>query len=508
MGVRLAAWMIDSVILGGFQVGLWMVAFLIGAISFNPVAQKEMEASPMQLPSVSPYEANLPRLAAMLVIYVLLNIIYATVFWARFRGLPGQLILSLQVGSSESGKNLSLGRAFIRAVVAVGIPIASLSTMVFAVMAVFTTVPWSEVMNQSGATASASYEAWSLVTDVALLVAFGFPSLLLLMTWTSRPRQGLHDRLAKSLVVGRGKPAHSYQSYGYGSGYGQAPGAPGFGPGHGPPPGYWPGYVPPPAGAPPTWSLQSPQAQNKTGSVSSSDDQPSVSGEPDAGPEQPAGLGQPGETGAPEGPAPWTPVPPPGAQAPWPGGWQYPGMGQPPADQGNLWIRSADDLDRPRTPHAATVGRRIAAYMFDCVVVYMMFTLIETVIVAVFLPAGITTIDERTYILMGLVGGVWQMSYFTTGWAVSRGTLGQRLMHLEVADVTSGKAISWLDAVVRWAVLQGPFALVTIVPEAARIPMFLGAMTWVFYLLYTTQGNPDTRGLHDRFMNTRVSIDL
>jgi uncharacterized RDD family membrane protein YckC len=150
----------------------------------------------------------------------------------------------------------------------------------------------------------------------------------------------------------------------------------------------------------------------------------------------------------------------------------------------------------------------VAAYLFDCVIVYMVFVLIQTIIAVALLPADTTTLDERTYILLGLVGGFWQLAYFTSGWAVWRGTLGQKLMHMEVTEATTGKALGWLDSVVRWAVLQGPFALVTIVPEAARLLVLMAATTWIMYLLYTTSKDPDVRGLHDRFLNSKVTLAL
>jgi hypothetical protein len=145
--------------------------------------------------------------------------------------------------------------------------------------------------------------------------------------------------------------------------------------------------------------------------------------------------------------------------------------------------------------------------LFDCVIVYMSFSLIATIVTAAFLPSTTTTIDERTYILLGLVGGFMQLAYFAAAWAVWQGTLGQRLMHMRVGNATTGKALSWMDALVRWAVLQGPFALFTIVPNAARLPVLLAASSWALYLLYTTTTNADKRGLHDRFLNSRVSLE-
>jgi uncharacterized RDD family membrane protein YckC len=130
------------------------------------------------------------------------------------------------------------------------------------------------------------------------------------------------------------------------------------------------------------------------------------------------------------------------------------------------------------------------------------------VITATVLPTGAGNYTERNSILIGLVGGLFQLAYFTISWKFARSTLGQRAMNIRVVDFTSGKAMSWTDAIVRWAVVQGPFALVTIAPLAAAGLLLPVAAAWQFVLLFTTQKDPEARGLHDRFAGTRVSIGL
>ena len=174
---------------------------------------------------------------------------------------------------------------------------------------------------------------------------------------------------------------------------------------------------------------------------------------------------------------------------------------------GPVWTIPDGESDAPPKLHAATVGRRVAGYLFDCVIVYMAFEVIGRLLEAAFLPPTATALDERSFILIALVAGFAQMAYFTASWAVFQGTLGQRMMHMRVSDATTGKALGWIDAMVRWAVLQGPFALATIVPEAARIPILLTASSWALYLFYTTSTSPDVRGLHDRFLNSRVALE-
>ena len=523
MSTRLFAWLMDGVILGGFQLGFWMFAAAVGAMSINPAAQKQIEASPMVLPSVAPYQANLPQLGALLVIFVLLNVGYATLFWARFRGLPGQRMASLQVASAETGKNLTGGRAFARAVVAVGVPVGALATILYSAMVIETTVPWSEIVNSSsGAPTSQALANWSLVLEAAMLAVVLVPVFLLIATALSATKQGPHDRIAGSLVVG---PGHSpTRAPGYG--WSQAPdpsSLPGYWPGYGTPPvtppvtppGMWPGHGAPPE-VPGTGPAPSPDAPGAVpGVVPASDDRPYASGYPPVVRPAPEGsnqqLGDGGNSsGSPDGPtAPWQPAPPPQEVSPWlqNSGWNSrPGPGLPPISPESPWLRSAQD-DLGGKTHAATVGRRAAAYLLDSVVVYSAWSLLVGILTATVL-SGSDNNTERNLILMGLAGGLLQLAYFAVSWKLWRGTLGQRMWHIEVVGVASGKAISWMDAVVRWAVMQGPIAFVTIAPRSASGLLLVAATSWMLFLFFSTQNNEETRGLQDRIAGTRVSIEL
>lgn len=148
------------------------------------------------------------------------------------------------------------------------------------------------------------------------------------------------------------------------------------------------------------------------------------------------------------------------------------------------------------------------AYFFDCVFVYILFSFTSSLLTAALVPSAATNPDDRTLILLGLVGGLEQLAYFVSGWVVWQGTLGQRLMHVRTVQATTGKAIGWMDGLVRWAILQGPFALMTIVPSGLRIVVLMAATTWSLYLLYTTVTDSDLRGLHDQFLNSRVVDDI
>lgn len=457
LGSRIGAWLIDSMVLGVFQVAFWLFAGAVGAVSVDPEAQRQLEASPLVMPTVAPYGANLPLLALLLAAFVVLNVVYAAVCWSRLRGMPGQRLLSLQLGSAATGRNLSLGSGLLRAVLVVGIPIGAVAGISYAALAFETSVPWSDVMNpQPGGPAETWLSAWSNVLLLAVFMALAWPAILLISTATSRLRQGLHDRFTGSLVVGKAAtPVWVGSAYGPGTGPGSSP--PAYGPPPGPPPQHWP---PPGILAP----------------------------DPASAPGAAGGRSTPGEA-APAEPGPGTPTAP----------WSQTEWRPPSSAFGEPDVRPAS--------RGAVVNRRIAAYLFDCLVVLVISGLTESAITTAWLPSGGPNLDERTYILLGLVGGLEQLAYFTTGWAIWKGTLAQRVMHLRVEDVTTGKALTWPDAVVRWAILQGPFALVTIVPDAARIPVQLVATAWAVFLLSATRNAPDGRGPHDRFLNSRVTRD-
>ena len=450
MGVRVGAWLIDSLILGAIHVGFWISILVAGVITIDPEAQRQMKASPLTMPTVAPYRANLTALAALMAVFVLLNVLYAAFFWWKLRGMPGQRLLALQVGAAATGRNLSLGRALIRSVVAVGIPMAAVAGLLFAVFALETSVPWPDLLDpKSGGPAEAWLSKWSLPVDLALLGALGWPGLLLASTAASPKRQGLHDRLAGSLVVGKAR-AIPPSPFGYYSGYGPAYGPPGAVPPGVVPPSAWPPGVVPPGAAPGDLQAPAPGPADFQGAP------------PDA-PSSPGGI--------------------------------------------SPWLAPPDQSEARPALRIATVNRRLAAYMFDCVLVYGVYLMTASIVVAALMPSSATTLDERTFILLGLAGGLEQLLYFVSGWTLRRGTLGQRLFHLRVADVVSGKALGPIDALVRWAVLQGPFALASIVPGGVRDLTILVASGWMLYLYYTTITDPDQRGLHDRFPGTRVSQD-
>jgi uncharacterized RDD family membrane protein YckC len=490
---RLGAWLIDSLILGVGFVFMTGLADVLGAFRLNPEAQRQLEAAPLVLPSVPVYDADLVLVAVFAVALVAINAAYATFCVARWRGLPGQRMLSLEVADAATGKNLRWGPALVRSVISLGIPTAGLAGCIFGFIAMESSLPWSAVVDQQRSAAVEAWMAsWGAPLFGAMLALFVWPVVLLIWTAASSDRQGLHDIASRAQVVVRAKA-----TWVVGAAY--MPG---------PMPPQWPGAMMPP-GSPPQGGWPPPASGPYPTGYAGFDDAgrpivtaavPGLPTEPDHG--EPEGRERPEHT--------------PSDQMPWVHSWQRPELSTPAATddiaETPAWVPSVDD-DKPMKLRSATVGKRVAAYAIDSVVVYLIFQTIAGLIAATLLhPTTVgdsTTVrlDERSLILIGLMGGLLQVVYFVSSWLAWRGTLGQRLLHLVVQDATTGKALAPMDAFLRWAIMQGPVALVTIAPggDSARALVMSAAMVWAFVLLYSTQNNPDWRGLHDRFVNSRVA---
>jgi hypothetical protein len=114
---------------------------------------------------------------------------------------------------------------------------------------------------------------------------------------------------------------------------------------------------------------------------------------------------------------------------------------------------------------------------------------------------------EKPAMIAGLLGGACQIVYFVGGWVVWRGTPGQRLLGIQIGHETTGRALGWGDAFVRWAVLQGPFALSTIMPFAIRWLVTIAAAAWAIALAHSTMNAADGRGPQDRIVHCLVAQD-
>jgi uncharacterized RDD family membrane protein YckC len=151
----------------------------------------------------------------------------------------------------------------------------------------------------------------------------------------------------------------------------------------------------------------------------------------------------------------------------------------------------------------ASFSRRIGAYAIDSVTLFVFYILVAAAVGGTETSSGLP-VPERQAMIIGLISGAGQLIYFVAGWSIWRGSIGQKMTGLQVGDESTGGRLGWADALVRWALLQGPFALATATPYGVRSPIVLAAVFWVFVLVFRAHDDPDGQGYHDRLVHSLV----
>jgi hypothetical protein len=165
---RLLAWVIDIFVV---VVIILVVASVIAAL-FGPTVRIDRDA---------PTAAEMVTIDAGLVVLntlvsIGLSAVYFTMSWTVFGSSPGQLLFRMRVRSTTDGSKLTIARAFAR---------------------------WALLFPPFGTVAALTADAPSL----SALVWGSAPIwylILLASTVRSPTRQGLHDRLARSVVQATG----------------------------------------------------------------------------------------------------------------------------------------------------------------------------------------------------------------------------------------------------------------------------------------------------------------
>lgn len=517
-GSRAGAWLIDRAFFCVLALLLGGIAVVAGAVDISPAAADQIQAgTSANLVTVPLLTVNTSLLVVFGAVWVLIQYVYEALSWTLFRGTPGQRILSMWVADAATGRNLTIWRSSLRWLVLESVPQIALTVFLVFFVRMMGEVPPS-AYGAGGLTGSipdnSTYTTVSLVGDLAALLSVGWRLGLLVITATHSEKRGIHDRIAGSVVVARA-PAPSYWTqvaYGpvgpVGAG-GPFPGpgtAPGYPAGRQFPPGQWQapsgGQTPAPDPAQGT-RLPSggPSASPPGGGFEQPGELPVPGVQPESG-------GQPGATpvGWPS-PDAWTP--PTSRWSPWALGRNRPQFGgsrqtrdpnwtgQPSEESMPRAQRLSDGTELPAGLRVPPMPRRLGAYLIDCVIVYVSFS----VWLGVFGYAG----GEKQAILAGVIAGVGQLAYFVGCWHLYRGTIGQRVLHLQIGDFQTGKALSWGDAFTRWCILQGPFALVTVVPAVLSTFVLFGAAGWAAFLLYEANAKPDHRAVHDRAVRSLVA---
>jgi uncharacterized RDD family membrane protein YckC len=160
------------------------------------------------------------------------------------------------------------------------------------------------------------------------------------------------------------------------------------------------------------------------------------------------------------------------------------------------------------------VPNRAIAYIIDAI----LLAIVSVIAYAILAGIGLNpvTIDLNSPnlvnynfvagIIAAIVGLAISGAYFLYTWTAMRGTVGMKILGMQVGNAGDGKTITMEQAVRRWIALGAPFSLAQAFQSAPAISALIGlaAFAWFIFLLWTTYSSPTKQGFHDKFANTMV----
>lgn len=162
----------------------------------------------------------------------------------------------------------------------------------------------------------------------------------------------------------------------------------------------------------------------------------------------------------------------------------------------------------------ADVPNRAIAYIIDAVILGIVNLVAFGILASIGLnpvTIDLTSPDSVSYnFIAGLiataVGLVISGAYFLYTWTAMRGTVGMKVLGMQVGNSGDGKTLTMEQAVRRWIALGAPFTLAQAFQPAPAIGELIGlaAFGWFIYLLWTTYSSPTKQGFHDKFANSMV----
>ncbi len=225
-------------------------------------------------------------------------------------------------------------------------------------------------------------------------------------------------------------------------------------------------------------------------------------------------MTQSGQPGAPPPPPSSPPPPPPPA---WQSAPQQPSTpppaGQPMSQGMPAWTAAIMD----KTPVAGPAGyfyadlpNRIIALIIDGIALGIVGFILAIISRMIFgANAGPFSFDTTTSLIVtAILSGAASAAYFIYMWSMMRGTIGMRVLGMQIGDQTDGHTINYMQAAYRWAFMWGPYYAALLIVAFVSLTLgalaYLVALAWFIYLLYTTAISPTKQGLHDKYAKTMI----
>lgn len=202
-------------------------------------------------------------------------------------------------------------------------------------------------------------------------------------------------------------------------------------------------------------------------------------------------------------PPPQAPAPPPQAPAP------PPQMPPQPAWMQNL--TSTAPVAGPAGLFYADLPNRIIAYIIDIILLAIAGAVVGA-ITGSFMPVySFDLVNGFHYnylaaIINAVIGGVISAGYFIYTWTAMRGTVGMKVLGMQIGSEKDGATLSMDQGIRRWLAVGGWITIAQALNPLPLVGILIGLVSlgYVIYLLYTTAQSPTKQGFHDKFVGSMV----
>jgi uncharacterized RDD family membrane protein YckC len=160
----------------------------------------------------------------------------------------------------------------------------------------------------------------------------------------------------------------------------------------------------------------------------------------------------------------------------------------------------------------ADVPNRAIAYILDAILIAIVNIIVFAILAGVGLSivsGNLTTGFEYNYVaglILGVIGLLISAGYFVYTWTAMRGTLGMKVLGLQIGNEGDGKTLTLNQGIRRWVIIAAPSVIAQALQPLPAIGtlLSLAAFAWFIFLLYTTWKSPTKQGYHDHFAKSMV----
>jgi uncharacterized RDD family membrane protein YckC len=185
-------------------------------------------------------------------------------------------------------------------------------------------------------------------------------------------------------------------------------------------------------------------------------------------------------------------------------------------------LTSTAPVAGPAGLYYADVPNRIIAVIIDAILVGIVSLILGVILFSIIgSPTTVTSIPDANSLLgvrfetqtnivstliYAILGIALSAGYYIYTWTALRGTLGQKMLGMQVGNASDGATLTMEQAVRRWLALGGIFSLAQTLNPLPLLGVLIGlaSIIWVIALLVTTAQSPTKQGLHDQFAHTVV----